>query len=141
MKKRLTVIIGLLTLFISLLLQQAAAGQFAIWVDNFDHYDTGASLHGVGGWKGFFNDPASTAFTSNFVARSAPNSLEIIGSTDLIHEYSVHSGQIYFRFYQYIPVTMTGISYFIMLNQYNDSGNAQLVGPGAACRAERPDYR
>jgi hypothetical protein len=92
------------------------------WQDNFDSYPTGSNLHGVGGWKGWFNDPAFTAFTTNAQAHSAPNSIDMVSTSDMIHEVSASSGQWVFTAWQYIPGNFVGNSYFIMLNQYDDAG-------------------
>ena len=37
----------------------------AQWSDNFDGYANGTSLHGVGGWAGWDNNPAATGFVTN----------------------------------------------------------------------------
>jgi hypothetical protein len=80
-------------------------------------------LHGVRGWKGWQYDPAFTAFTSAAQTHSAPNSVEILGATDLVHEYfGADSGQWVFTTWQYIPGSFTGATYFIMMNQYDDAG-------------------
>jgi hypothetical protein len=93
------------------------------WSDNFDSYPTDTSLHGLGGWKGWFNDPAATAYTRDTYARSTPNSAEITGASDLVHEYMGYTeGTWYYTAWQYIPASFTGESYFIMLNQYDDAG-------------------
>jgi len=93
------------------------------WCDNFDSYATDISLHGVGGWKGWGNDPTWTAYTRDTQARSTPNSVEIVGDSDLVHEYTDHNTGIwYYTAWQYIPSTLTGESYFILLNQYDDAG-------------------
>ena len=42
------------------------------WEDNFDSYDEGQDLHGVGGWKGWDNDPLWTAYVTADQAQSAP---------------------------------------------------------------------
>lgn len=115
--------LGLIPLLLIVVRPPASARPVAAWADNFDSYATGASLHGMGGWKGWFNDPTATAFTTAFQARTAPNSVNIIGNADLVHEYSVTSGLHHFRFYQYMPSTTIGTSYFIMLNQYDDAGS------------------
>jgi hypothetical protein len=94
-----------------------------LWSDNFDSYATGADLHGMGGWKGWGNDPTFTAFTTDDQAISLPNSVDIAGNSDLVHEYTgATSGQWTYTAWQYIPGNMTGLSYFIMLNQYDDAG-------------------
>lgn len=122
MKKNRIFLLVLVLLLLSFAMLRLSAQAGGVWADNFEGYATGANLHGVGGWKGWSNDPVYTAFTTDFVARSAPNSADIYGNTDLVHEYSVTSGLYHYRFYQYIPSTTIGTSYFIMLNQYDDSG-------------------
>lgn len=93
------------------------------WSDNFDSYATGSSLHGQGGWKGWFNDPAGTAYTSSAHALSTPNSVNISAAADLVHEYSGYTaGEWVYTAWQYIPTGFTGESYFILMNQYNDAG-------------------
>ncbi len=92
------------------------------WVDTFDTYPTGSNMHGVGGWKGWDNHPSFTAFTTDVRARSAPNSLDIASNSDLVREFSVSSGYWTFTAWQYVPSSMTGSSFFIMLNTYNDNG-------------------
>jgi hypothetical protein len=92
------------------------------WGDNFDGYATGVSLHGLNGWKGWTNDPTFTAFSSDAQARSAPNSVDILGNADLVQEYGENAGFWVYRASQYIPAGMVGTSYYIMLNQYDDAG-------------------
>jgi hypothetical protein len=93
------------------------------WVDTFDTYPTGFNMHGVGGWKGWDNNPAFTAFTNDVRARSVPNSLDIASNSDLVREFSgISSGYWTFTAWQYVPSSMTGESLFIMLNTYNDNG-------------------
>jgi hypothetical protein len=94
------------------------------WYDNFDSYVTDSSLHGQGGWKGWGNDPAATAYARDEKARSMPNSAEIVGASDLVHEFSGYTEGIwYFTAWQYVPTGFSGESYFILLNQYNDAGS------------------
>jgi len=54
------------------------------WGDNFDGYAPGTDLHGVEGWKGWFNDPTFTAFTTDAEARTAPHSVDILSNADLV---------------------------------------------------------
>jgi len=103
----------------------AAANSPALvdWSDNYDSYATGSQLHGQGGWKGWFNDPAAGALTSAAQAHSAPNSAAIVGASDLVHEYSGYtSGQWIYTAWQYVPAGFSGITYFILLNSYDDGG-------------------
>jgi uncharacterized repeat protein (TIGR01451 family) len=117
-KKTIFVILPLALLLAMMPLVVMAAG--GPWSDNFDSYATGMDLHGVGGWKGWGNSPAASALTSSAQARSAPNSVDILGASDLVHEYVASSGQWVYTAWQYIPGNMTGESYFIMLNTYDD---------------------
>ena len=66
--------------------QPAALIQAGNWSDNFDSYATDASMHGQGGWKGWQNNPAGTAYTSDDHAISTPNSVSISAASDLVHE-------------------------------------------------------
>ncbi len=120
MKKRIFLVILPLALLLALMpLMVSAAG--GPWEDDFDSYPTGSPLHGVGGWKGWQNNPAFGASTTDVQARSAPNSVDILGASDLVHEYTASSGQWVYTAWMYIPGNMTGQSYFIMLNQYDDA--------------------
>ena len=73
------------------------------------------------GWLG--QHPAAGALTSSAQALSAPNSADIVGDTDLVHQYSGYtSGQWVYTARQYIPAGFTGRSYFILLNTYAPFG-------------------
>ena len=93
------------------------------WSENFDSYGTGSQVVGQGGWTGWDNNPAFGAFTSSAQAQSVPNAVDISGASDLVQEYSGYtSGQWVYTAYQYIPSSLSGTSYFIMLNTYNPGG-------------------
>jgi len=91
----------------------------AFWEENFDSYDDGSSMHGQGGWEGWQNDPTWTAYVTSEQSRSSPHSVDIVGDADLVHRFSgVSSGEWTFTTWLYIPVDFTGLSYFILLNNY-----------------------
>jgi MYXO-CTERM domain-containing protein len=97
-----------------------ATPTLADWSDNFDSYDTGVSVHGLGGWTGWQGDAGATAYTSDTMAYSAPNSLDVNTTSDLVQQYSGYtSGQWTYKAKQYIPDDFTGESYFILLNTYD----------------------
>ena len=97
----------------------------AFWEDNFDSYDLGSSMHGQGGWKGWDNDPAWTAYVSADQFDSSPHSLDIVADADLIHEYSgTTSGQWTYITHVYVPSDLIGLSYFILLSDYLDGAGA-----------------
>jgi hypothetical protein len=94
------------------------------WSDNFDGYAAGSQMHGQGGWKGWFNDPAAGALVTNTLSHTSPNVVAIAGASDLVHEYSGYtSGGWQYTAWQYIPNGAAGKTYFLLLNTYNDSGS------------------
>ena len=50
------------------------------WSDNFDSYDNGTNLHGVGDWLGWDNDADATGFVTDAQWNSAPHGLSIDGT-------------------------------------------------------------
>jgi hypothetical protein len=93
------------------------------WYDSFDSYAPGSQMHGQGGWKGWFNDPSAGALVSDLYAHSPTNSVQILGASDLVHEYAgFTSGTWTYTTWQYVPSGYSGQTYFIMLNSYDDAG-------------------
>jgi hypothetical protein len=96
------------------------------WTENFDSYAAGSALEGQGGWHGWDADPSVTGYVSNAQSRSAPNSVEIAWWTttqwtDEVHEYSgINSGVWVYTLWQYVPSTMVGNTFVILLNTYQD---------------------
>lgn len=121
---RIILVATLLLMTIPLSLNDANAAILAdSWFENFDSYPTGVSLQGLGGWKGWQNNPAASAFTSGTQVLSSPNSVDIKTTSDLVREYdAITSGAWVYQAWQYIPSDFLGESYFILLNQYNDAG-------------------
>ena len=93
-----------------------------VFSENFDSYASGSALHGVGGWKGWDNTPGAGAPTSSKYAYSGKNSVEVVGSADLVHEFRVVGGRCEFSAMQYVPRGSTGNTFFILMNQYADGG-------------------
>jgi hypothetical protein len=94
--------------------------------DSFDGYVAGSALHGQGGWEGWNGIPAFTAFVSDTQAQSPPNSAEVSGDADLVHEHCTDgAGWWSYEAWQYIPAdfasggggALAG-SYFVLLNTY-----------------------
>jgi hypothetical protein len=94
-----------------------------LFVEDFESYAPGTDLHGVNGWKGWDNTAGAGAPVSDAFAFSGANSVEIVGSADLVHEFDVAGGVIEFSAMQYIPSGTSGTSYFILLNSYDDGAN------------------
>jgi N-acetylneuraminic acid mutarotase len=107
-----------------LLYENGVNGSVDDFAENFDSYANDSQMHGQGGWKGWFNDPAAGAFVRDDQAHSAPHSVEIAGASDLVHEYSGYTtGSWTYTAWQYIPASLTGQTYFILLNSYDDAGS------------------
>lgn len=105
------------------LLGMSAAASAQIWSDNFDSYAAGSQMHGQGGWTGWDNSPAAGALVSTAQALSAPNSVDINGGSDLVHQYTgANSGVWTYTANMYIPGNFTGTTFFIMNNTYNHGG-------------------
>lgn len=100
------------------------------WFERFDNYSEGDSMHGVGGWKGWDNDPAFDAVVTPTQTLSPTNSVEVAGDTDLVREFEgAGAGAWAFTAWQYIPGDFQSGgggnfagSYFVLLNSYNDGG-------------------
>jgi len=95
----------------------------ANWFEDFDSYANDSSMHGQGGWKGWDNNPGATAYVRDDQALSLPHSVEIAGNSDLVHEYFGYTSGVWtYTAWQYVPENFQGVSYFILLNTYNDFG-------------------
>jgi hypothetical protein len=94
-----------------------------VYFEDFEAYEVGASLHGQGGWRGWQGDAGAGAPASDAFAFSGTQSVEIIGSADLVQVFEANGGVVEFSAMQYIPSGTTGTTYFILMNQYNDAGN------------------
>ena len=91
--------------------------------ENFDSYVSGSQVHGQGGWKGWNNVPAAGALATNTNSLTPPNSVDIVGASDLVHEFSgANMDIVEVIAWQYIPSDFTGQTYFILLNTYTDVG-------------------
>jgi len=93
-----------------------------VFAEDFESYAAGSDLHGQAGWKGWDNAAGAGAPASDALAVSGLNSVEIIGSADLVHEFDLAGGMLEFSAMQYIPSGTTGTTYFILLNTYSDGG-------------------
>ena len=112
------------------LITSVQAGEGIVWSDDFEQYKDGERLHGQNGWKGFLNEPrvAPRVTGAQNHTEGGSRSVEMTAEADLVREFAEEfgaledSGQWIFRAWEYVPSEMTGASYFIMLNTYNDRG-------------------
>jgi len=93
-----------------------------IFSEDFESYADGSALHGQGGWKGWNNTSSAGAPVSSLYAYSGSNSVDVVSSADLVHEFDLAGGRWEFSIMQYIPGGTTGESWFILLNTYSDNG-------------------
>jgi hypothetical protein len=102
-----------------------------IFSEDFESYASGSEIHGQGGWKGWNNVSSAGAPVSSLYSYSGSNSVEIVGSADLVHEFDHAEGRWELSIMQYIPSGTKGNTWFILLNTYNDNGaqdwSVQLV--------------
>jgi hypothetical protein len=89
-----------------------------VYSEGFESYAAGDSLQDVGGWGGWAGDAGASAPVSNAYAFNGSNSVEIVGSADLVQQFDLAGGQFVFSVMQYIPSGTTGTTFFIMMNQY-----------------------
>ena len=109
----------LMLLALSLIATTASAN----WSDDFDTYATNSGLIGQGGWEGWGGSGTPDAIVSSAFSRSAPNSVSILPTTDVIQQFSIYtSGIVTISAWLYIPSTATGEQYFILLDAYDHGG-------------------
>lgn len=104
----------------SLLLTAAAFGD---WSENFDSYAAGSGIAGQGGWFCWEENPAYDAFVATTQARSAPHSIEIEPTSDVVQQVSKTSGDWEISAWCYIPSGSQGQQFFILLTKY-DGGDS-----------------
>jgi hypothetical protein len=111
-----------------IVLSLLAIGLFATnanadWFDDFDTYSSGSGLIGQGGWEGWGGGTSTDAIITDLYARSAPNSVDILPTTDVIQQFSgYNTGLITISAWMYIPGNSTGQQYFILLDAYDHVG-------------------
>ena len=94
------------------------------WIDHFDTYVTGSEVIGQGGWEGWGGVGTVGALTSATQLRSAPNSIDVLGDTDLVHQYAdIVAGTWTYTAWQFLPTGFAGKTYFIIVNTYPATAN------------------
>ena len=93
------------------------------WYEGFDTYEVGSPLNGQGGWAGWDDNADATGYITSDQSHSSPNSVEIKWFTtvaaDMVQQYTdINSGTWIYRAWQYVPSTMTGTQFFILMNTY-----------------------
>jgi hypothetical protein len=94
----------------------------AQWSENFDSYALGSGLHGQGGWEGWEGSPAADAYVTDVQSLSAPHSLDVTPTSDIVQQFDIASGVWTMTAWNYIPASSTGKSYFILLAVYDPAG-------------------
>ncbi|MFQ5490609.1 MAG: hypothetical protein ACE5GE_07800 [Phycisphaerae bacterium] len=97
------------------------------WAETFEAYPTLIGIAGTGGWTTWLGDPAVDAFVSDVVSNSGTQSLEIVTTNDVVHEFSIGgagspTGQWSIEAQAYVPFGATGLGDFILMNEYSPAG-------------------
>jgi hypothetical protein len=95
-----------------------AAAPAPLLVEDFESYEAGIDLHGVNNWEGWEGTAGAGAPVSDTFAVSGLNSVEIIGSADLVKILDITGGTVTLSALQYIPAGGSGDTFFILMNQY-----------------------
>ena len=130
MKRKLiltTAIVVVMALLVSVVALASPA-----WADDFEAYANGTSMFNVNGWTGWDNSPTAAGTISNAQALSGSNSMYATGQNDVVHQFTGFTSGVYdITAWTYVPSTMTGQSYFILLNTYAHGGpynwSAQII--------------
>ena len=127
--KRKIWVIGIFFVFIGTSATfDATARRF--WRDNFDSYANDQFLDGGaddGGWDGWGHNPTVGAYVRDDYYHTNPYSVEISGASDLVHEYIGYTSGVWdFMVKIYIPVDFSGMSYFILLCDYDGGGSGTV---------------
>lgn len=114
-----------------MLLCSVAAG--SVFYEDFDSYAVGSSMHGQGGWEGWENNAAWTAYVSNTQSVSPTNSVDISGNADLVQPLSgLTAGSWVISAENYVPSTSTGTNWLVLMNTYPPTN----IGPGSDWSAQ-----
>jgi len=128
--KRKILVIGIFFVFLGTSATTLGGKVQSFWRDNFDSYANDQFLDGGaddGGWNGWGSVPAAGAYVRDDYHYSSPYSVEISGASDLVHEYTGYtSGTWTFMTKMYIPVDFSGMSYFILLCDYDGGGSGTV---------------
>jgi hypothetical protein len=98
-----------------------ASAQF--FADDFESYSAPGGLEGLGGWEGWDGVNTTSTQVSTMFANSGTKSIEVAAGADTIRQFAgVDAGVWTLSAMQYIPSGGQGVSYFIVMNDYNHSG-------------------
>jgi hypothetical protein len=90
-----------------------------VWSENFDSYAAGTQLGGQGGWHPWGDDPSANANVTNAQSRSPANSVDIYGTSDMVHEWTdINYHNCTFSAWVYVPADFEGQNYLILLSVY-----------------------
>jgi len=100
------------------------------WEDDFETYVPGASLHGLGGWQGWDNNPLLSGMATAPQAFHGLQSVEVSGPVNMVRRFTgVTSGRWQLRTTQFVPSDYVAGgpppnvgTYFALLNTYEDGG-------------------
>ncbi len=95
---------------------------------SFDAYSASTALHNVDNWTAWNNIAANAGVVSTDRAFSGANSIRIRGYTDAVQNYTgATSGAWSISAKQYIASGQTGLTYFIIMNNYIPNANTNAA--------------
>lgn len=87
--------------------------------ETFDAYASGSGIIGQGGWDGWDGNPDANSMVTGRVSLSQPNSLEITGTSDMVHTFSKSvAGQWTFSTNWYVSSQSQGNTWVVLLDRY-----------------------
>ncbi|MFM9996205.1 MAG: hypothetical protein ACKVU4_10430 [Phycisphaerales bacterium] len=94
------------------------------FTDNFDTYANGSAIAPQGGWEVWYTGGGNGSVT-NAQASSAPNSMSIAATSDVVQRFTVTDGKWIFKIKTFVPSsTPPGVGgYVILMNQYGGPDN------------------
>ncbi len=97
--------------------------QAQFFSDSFDSYAAGSTIAGQGGWETWANDPTANAVVVNSHSSSPPNSLDVSGTADIVHQFAgLTTGRWIFKTQTYLPSSQQGDLFLVILNRYDGAG-------------------
>ena len=98
----------------------APTPEAANFSDNFDSYAAGSSIVGQGGWQLWYSGGFDATVVNTF-SNSAPNSLSVAPSGDVVQVFNIAGGKWSGGAHVYVDPGSLGDGYFIVMNGYGSA--------------------
>ena len=95
----------------------------ANWSENFDQYTLGTNLDGQGGWAGWDGGAMTAVISEDHAMYAGDYHAKLFANDDAVQEFDGYTtGQWTFSGMQYLTEDLTGVTYFILMNNYKRRG-------------------